>query len=127
MGVFRRDDKLKMSNSVFLASRIPDFHANKCLLQNISSTPQLKFNDSRTMTKKLLVVVVAILYILHQDIWFWRTAHPLVFGFVPIGLFYQACFSGAAAFVMWLLVKYAWPSHLEREIEQSPAKEDRTS
>ena len=79
------------------------------------------------MTKKLLVVVVAILYILHQDIWFWRTAHPLVFGFVPIGLFYQACFSVAAAFVMWLLVKYAWPSHLEREVEQGPAKEDQTS
>jgi Protein of unknown function (DUF3311) len=79
------------------------------------------------MTKKLLVVVVAILYILHQDIWFWRTAHPLVFGFVPIGLFYQACFSVAAAFVMWLLVKYAWPSHLEREIEQGTAKEDQTS
>ncbi len=79
------------------------------------------------MTKKLLVVVVAILYILHQDIWFWRTAHPLVFGFVPIGLFYQACFSAAAALVMWLLVKYAWPSHLEREVEQSATKEDRTA
>ena len=75
------------------------------------------------MTKKLLVVVVVVLYVLHQDIWFWRTAHPLVFGFVPIGLFYQACFSAAAAGVMWLLVKYAWPSHLEREVEQSKPKE----
>jgi uncharacterized protein DUF3311 len=77
------------------------------------------------MTRKLLVVVVVLLYILHQDFWFWRSAHPLVFGFIPIGLFYQACFSVAAALVMWLLVKYAWPSHLEREIEQSEAKEDR--
>ena len=82
------------------------------------------------MTKKLLVVVVAILYILHQDIWFWRTPYiwgVMPLGFVPIGLFYHACFSVAAAFVMWLLVKYAWPSHLEREVEQGPAKEDRTS
>jgi hypothetical protein len=79
------------------------------------------------MTKKLLVVVVVVLYVLHQDIWFWRTAHPLVFGFVPIGLFYQACFSAAASLVMWLLVKYAWPSHLEREVEQSVAKEDRNA
>ena len=34
---------------------------------------------------------------LHQDFWFWRTAHPLVFGFIPIGLFYQAVFSVAAS------------------------------
>ena len=76
------------------------------------------------MTRTLLVVVVVALYILHQDFWFWRTAQPLVFGFIPIGLFYQACYSVAAAFVMWLLVKYAWPAHLEQEIEQSKSKED---
>jgi hypothetical protein len=79
------------------------------------------------MTKKLLVVAVVVLYILHQDFWFWRTAHPLVFGFVPIGLFYQACFSGAAAFVMWLLVKFAWPSDLERKVEQTESKEERSA
>ncbi len=76
------------------------------------------------MTRILLVVVVVALYILHQDFWFWRTAHPLVFGFIPIGLFYQACYSLAAAFLMWLLVKYAWPSHLEQEIERSKSEED---
>ncbi len=69
------------------------------------------------MKKALLVIAVAVLYVLHQDFWFWRTAHPMVFGFVPIGLFYQACFSVAAALLMWLLVKFAWPSHLEEEIE----------
>jgi hypothetical protein len=79
------------------------------------------------MTRKLLIVVVVLLYVLHQDWWFWRTAHPLVFGFIPIGLFYQAGFSVAAALVMWMLVKYAWPSHLEREIEQDQAKEDRSA
>ena len=76
------------------------------------------------MTRTLLVVVVVALYVLHQDFWFWRTAHPLLFGFLPIGLFYQACYSLAAALVMWLLVKYAWPSHLEEEIEESPSQED---
>ncbi|HKO95541.1 MAG TPA: DUF3311 domain-containing protein [Pyrinomonadaceae bacterium] len=80
------------------------------------------------MTRKLLLVVaLVVLYVLHQDIWFWRTAHPLVFGFMPIGLFYQACFSVAAALMMWLLVKYAWPSHLEREVEESQSKEDRSA
>ncbi len=61
----------------------------------------------------LLVVVVIAVYLLHQDFWWWRTAKPLVFGFLPVGLFYHACYSVAAALLMWLLVKYAWPSHLE--------------
>ena len=76
------------------------------------------------MKRVLLVVATVVLYLLHQDFWYWRTAHPLVFGFVPIGLFYQACFSMAAALLMWLLVKFAWPTHLEDEIEQQSAKED---
>ena len=73
------------------------------------------------MKRILLVIAVITLYILHQDFWFWRNAH-LVFGFVPIGLFYQGCFSVAAAFLMWLLVKFAWPHHLEEEIEQQETK-----
>ena len=76
------------------------------------------------MKKILLVFAVVVLYVLHQDFWFWRTVHPLVFGFVPVGLFYHACFSFAAALLMWLLVKFAWPSHLEREVEQQSAKEE---
>jgi len=76
------------------------------------------------MKRVLLVVATVVLYLLHQDFWYWRTAHPLVFGFVPIGLFYQACFSVAAALLMWLLVKFAWPTHLEEEIEQQSARED---
>ena len=67
------------------------------------------------MKRALLVLAVATLYVLHQDIWFWRTARPLVFGFVPIGLAYHAAFSVAAAGVLWLLVTFAWPSHLEDE------------
>ena len=78
------------------------------------------------MKRILLVVAVAVLYILHQDIWFWRSSY-LVFGFAPIGLFYHACFSVAAALLMWLLVTFAWPSHLEREIEQAEREEDRPS
>jgi hypothetical protein len=76
------------------------------------------------MKRTLLFIAVIALYILHQDFWFWRTAHPLVFGFVPIGLFYQGCFSIAAALLMWLLVKFAWPHHLEQEIEQKETEEE---
>lgn len=76
------------------------------------------------MKNILLVVAVAALYILHQDIWFWRSSH-LVFGFIPIGLFYQGCFSIAAALLMWLLVTFAWPSHLEQEVEETNVREDK--
>lgn len=65
------------------------------------------------MKRALLLIVIVALYVLHQDLWFWRTARPLVFGFIPIGLFYHACYTVVTAAVMWLLVKYAWPSHLE--------------
>ena len=65
------------------------------------------------MKRALLLIIVGALYILHQDFWFWRAARPLVFGFIPIGLFYHACYAVATALVMLLLVKHAWPSHLE--------------
>jgi hypothetical protein len=70
------------------------------------------------MKRGLLVLAVVVLYVLHQDIWFWRTARPLVFGFVPIGLAYHAAFSAACAVVLGLLVTYAWPSHLEDEADR---------
>jgi hypothetical protein len=69
------------------------------------------------MNRALLVIIVGALYVLHQDFWFWRRAHPLILGFIPVGLFYHACYTLVTAFVMWLLVKQAWPSHLEEEIE----------
>ena len=69
------------------------------------------------MKRSLLALVVLALYVSHQDIWFWRKATPLAFGFIPVGLFYHACFTVACALVMWMLVTYAWPAHLEEEIE----------
>ena len=63
--------------------------------------------------RSIAVAAVALLYVLHQDVWFWREARPLVFGFLPIGLFYHAAFTVATSAVLWLLVKLAWPSHLE--------------
>jgi Protein of unknown function (DUF3311) len=74
------------------------------------------------MKRALLVLAVATLYVLHQDFWFWRTARPLILGVVPIGLFYHACFSVAASLLMWLLVRHAWPHHLEREVERMDAE-----
>ncbi|HWO01163.1 MAG TPA: DUF3311 domain-containing protein [Blastocatellia bacterium] len=68
------------------------------------------------MKRALLLIIVGALYVLHQDFWFWREARPLVFGFLPIGLFYHACYTVATALVLWMLVKHAWPSELEERV-----------
>lgn len=71
------------------------------------------------MKQFLLVVLIVALYLLHQDFWFWNSATPLVFGFLPIGLFYHLVYTLVVAGLMWLLVQMAWPSHLETEQENS--------
>ena len=63
--------------------------------------------------QKAAAAAVVLLYFLHQDYWFWREARPLVFGFLPVGLFYHAAYTVVSAGVLALLVKAAWPSHLE--------------
>jgi hypothetical protein len=65
------------------------------------------------MSRRIAIGAVALLYVLHQDFWYWREARPLVFGFLPIGLFYHAAFTVASAGVLWLLVAFAWPAHLD--------------
>ena len=65
------------------------------------------------MSRLLLVIAVVLLYLLHQDFWFWREARPLVFGFLPVGLAYHAAYCLAVTLLMWGLTRAAWPSHLE--------------
>jgi hypothetical protein len=65
------------------------------------------------MKTVLLTALVVLFYVLHQDFWFWGEARPLVFGFMPIGLFYHAAFTAACTGLLWVLVTFAWPAHLE--------------
>ncbi|HQR32255.1 MAG TPA: hypothetical protein PLK30_05930 [Blastocatellia bacterium] len=71
------------------------------------------------MKQLLLIFLIVALYLVHQDFWFWNSATPLVFGFLPIGLFYHLVYTLVISGVMWLLVKWAWPSHLEAEHTES--------
>ena len=61
----------------------------------------------------VLVAATAALYLLHQDVWLWRTAGPLVFGFLPPGLAWHAAYCIASAVLMWALTSLAWPAYLE--------------
>jgi hypothetical protein len=67
----------------------------------------------RFLKPALLTFLVIVVYLLHQDFWNWNRARPLIFGFLPIGLAYHAAYSVLAALTMALLVKFAWPRHLE--------------
>ena len=69
--------------------------------------------------KWLLVLLVAGVYVLHQDIWNWHD-RSLVFGVLPKGLAYHAGFSVLCAVMMAILVKFAWPSHIEEEVADLP-------
>ena len=77
----------------------------------------------------LLTLLILGVYLLHQDFWNWKKAAPLVFGFLPIGLAYHVAYSVLAALLMAVLVKFAWPKHLEhpeaKPSDPSLNKEDR--
>jgi hypothetical protein len=67
----------------------------------------------------LLTLLVLVVYVLHQDWWNWKQAEPLIFGFLPIGLAYHAGYSILAVITMAVLVKFAWPKHLE-DVQPEP-------
>lgn len=75
--------------------------------------------------RTLLVLVVAAVYLVHQDFWNWTRVEPLLFGSLPVGLWYHAAYSLLASALMWLLVKFAWPKSLEeikRKLRESDAR-----
>ena len=56
----------------------------------------------------VIAVLATLLLILHQDYWFW-TNKSLVFGILPIGLFWHICISLAAVLTWALATRIAWP------------------
>ena len=62
-----------------------------------------------------LTAWVLVVFALHQDVWNWTKAGPLLFGLLPPGLTYHLGYSVLAALTMALLVKYAWPADLDEE------------
>ena len=67
------------------------------------------------MTRAVAALLVAAIYVLHQDFWYWREARPLVFGVLPIGLFYHVAYTLATSLLLWVLVRMLWPSQLDEE------------
>jgi hypothetical protein len=74
----------------------------------------------------LIALWVVIVYALHQDVWNWGKAGPLLFDLLPPGLTYHLAYSVVAAVTMAILVRFAWPAHLEQdEPEDQPETDQR--
>lgn len=69
------------------------------------------------MKRKFIWILFLLLFLLHQDFWWWENA-DLILGFMPVGLAYHAAFSVACACLGGLAIKYAWPNDLEEFAEE---------
>lgn len=65
-----------------------------------------------------LALAAAALFALHNDFWLWDDAR-LVLG-LPVGLTYHVVYSFGVAVALAVLVRVAWPRHLDDD------EEDRT-
>ena len=66
------------------------------------------------------IITFVILFALHQDSWNWGNT-TLVFGFLPIGLFWHALISLGATLTWFLATKIAWPFHGSPNANESAA------
>ena len=67
---------------------------------------------------RVIIALVVLLLILHQDNWFWHD-DTLLFGFMPIGLFWHVCVSVGATLTWALATKIAWPFDDEVQTRES--------
>ncbi len=67
------------------------------------------------MKPRTLALAALVLYALHQDVWLFDDARPLLFGFLPPGLGYHAVYTLLVAGLMAALVRWAWPAGLEED------------
>ena len=68
--------------------------------------------------KNFLYVTWVIVYLMHNDIWFWDNP-SLVMG-IPIGLFYHIVYCFVASVLLFLLIKNAWPKFVD-EVDNDSA------
>ena len=72
--------------------------------------------------KKVVIGLFVIMLVIRQDFWNWSD-DSLVFGFMPISLFYHAVFSLGCAVLGGLAIKFLWPTEAEA-LSDSPVESD---
>ena len=76
------------------------------------------------MKRTALYFALLLLFLLHQDFWFWDDS-TLLLGFLPVGLAYHAIYCLATSLLCYLLVTYAWPDEAEAFAEGGSGGEAR--
>ncbi len=61
-----------------------------------------------TAVRRLAYASLPVLYLLHNDLWFWYDRNWLLG--LPIGLTYHVLFVASVVLAMWWLVRSAWPA-----------------
>ncbi len=61
-----------------------------------------------TAVRRLAYTALPVLYVLHNDLWFWNDGSRFLG--LPVGLTYHLLFTGAVVLTMWWLVRSAWPA-----------------
>ena len=70
-------------------------------------------NRRSRRTRGLLYVGLAVLYLLHNDLWSWNDSRSWLG--LPVGFSYHIAYCLMAALLMILLVTIGWPDRLETE------------
>lgn len=66
--------------------------------------------------RRLLYAALALFFVLRYDLWLWDDAR--IVGGLPAGLLFHVAYCFAAAGLLGLLVRYAWPAGLEAGAER---------
>jgi hypothetical protein len=73
------------------------------------------------MTRTVLYLLLLILFVVHQDFWFWDDP-TLLFGFLPVGLAYHAAYCAIASLLWYLVVTRVWPHEAEIFADGGPQR-----
>ncbi len=63
--------------------------------------------------KRVVIFLVILLAVLHQDFWWRADDRTLVLGFLPVSLAYHVGISIAACLVWGLACRYCWPKDVD--------------
>lgn len=72
------------------------------------------------MKRILFWLALVVLLVLHHDWWFWDDGR-LIFGFLPVGLGYQALISLAAAGLWAVAIFRVWPELFRDDVDEEAA------
>lgn len=73
----------------------------------------------------MVVLVVVIMFLLHNSFWLWGLDDrlPLLFGFMPFAYSFYVGYAVLAVVAMKLIIKLAWPDPPPELLDSAPDEE----